>query len=400
MIRLADVAVRFGALLALLAAGAGGCTTDHDALARHPKAGSGGGGAGGSLGVGGSVNTGNQPSEGGRTNPDIEPPGDNVLTLVNGVVDAPSVRLCFARVDADGATRELVGDPLPELDYAASTVLSELPGFSFVDDVIEPWVLAGDLSLIEDLDCQAAVELAESEEARVVPDPDGEGGAPPSSDPETPSLRARAVAALPAGTVDIGRSILLVLTGCIGGLAYADTGLDTDAEADPDAETDPEPVQNQACGADYEPESPTLQPIVVKLSREQHFDTIGLQGVHASLPTESLDVRAASDDGTVALVFASALRFGAIEPRPADTRFTPEQLGVDQGNFGLQAVGENGTVAFAETWSHLFTTSGVDAMFAGRTYTTVFLGSSPFLLKKGWWNRPAFALVDNDPTRK
>jgi hypothetical protein len=102
----------------------------------------------------------------------------------------------------------------------------------------------------------------------------------------------------------------------------------------------------------------------------------------------------------VALVFASALSFGAIEPRPADTRFTPEQLGVDQGDFGLQVVGENGSPAFSETWSRLFTTSGVDAMFPDRTYTTIFVGASPFLRKKGWWNPPAFALVDNDPTRK
>lgn len=398
MIRLGEVTARFAALLALLALGASGCTTDHDALARQPKAGSAGGGAGGSSGVGGVVNTGNQPSEGGRTNPDIEPAGDNVLSIANGIVDAPSVRLCFARLDADGTTRELVGSPLPELNYAASTVLTELPGLSFADDMIEPWVLAGDLSLIDDLDCEAAVALAETEEANAAPDPDGEGGAA-SSEPAEPALRVRPVAALPAGTVDVGRSILMVLAGCLGGPTYVDAGPDV---APDDVPSPPVglPTQRQACGADYAPESPTLQPIVVKLSRETHFDAIGLQGVHASLATESLDVRAASNDGTVALVFASALAFGAIEPRPADTRFTPEQLGVDQGDFGLQVVGENGSPAFGETWSRLFTTSGLDAMLADRTYTAIFVGASPFLRKKGWWNRPAFALVDNDPTRK
>jgi hypothetical protein len=400
MMRLGEVTARFAALLALLAIGAGGCTTDHDALARQPKGGNGGGGAGGSSGAGGVVNTGNQPSEGGRPNPDIEPAGDNVLSIVNGIVDAPSVRLCFARLDADGTTRQLVGDPLAQLDYAGSSVLTELPGLSFADDMIEPWVLAGDLSLIEDLDCEAAVELAQTEEAKAAPEPDGEGGAAASSEPEEPALRVRPVAALPAGTVDVGRSILMVLAGCLGGPTYVDAGPDLASDADSSTPVDPLPLQNKACGADYEPESPTLQPIVVKLSRQTHFDAIGLQAVHASLATESLDVRAASNDGTVALVFASALSFGAIEPRPADTRFTPEQLGVDQGGFGLQVVGENGSPAFGETWSRVFTTSGVDALFADRTYTTIFVGASPFLRKKGWWNQPAFALVDNDPTRK
>jgi hypothetical protein len=35
----------------------------------------------------------------------------------------------------------------------------------------------------------------------------------------------------------------------------------------------------------------------------------------------------------------------------------------------------------------------------GRTYTAIFLGPDPLLIKEGWWNGSAFALVDNDPTR-
>src|SRR6478735_2401336 len=154
-------------LLAVLAVcvGVGGCTSDHDALARQPnKAGSGGGGVGGVGGAGGSGSGGDLPSQGGRVNPDVEAPGDNVLTIVNGIVDAPSVRLCFASVGDDGETSELRGEPLPELAYVASTVLTELDGFSFASDVLQPWVIAGDLSLVEKLDCRAAVDLAVSEE--------------------------------------------------------------------------------------------------------------------------------------------------------------------------------------------------------------------------------------------
>ncbi len=383
--------------LMLAAAASNACTTNHDALARQPKAGSSGGGSGGAsgFGTGGFGNTGDQASQGGRINPDNEPLGANVLTIVNGVIDAPSVRLCFARVAANGETGELVGSPLPELGYAASTVLTELDGLSVVDDMIQPWVIAGDLARIKRLDCAASVALAQSEEAAVTPATEANGGAgaggaggdgaaagaPDMLPLEMPSLRARSLAALPAGTVNIGRSILMVLTGCIGGAAYSDH------------------IDTSACGASYSPELPTLQPIIVKLSRDLRFDKVGLQAVHASLPSGSLDIRASGDHGAVSLVFASSVSYGSIEPRPADTRFTPVELGVARSNYGLQAVDQNGNVAYQEAWSDVLKVSGIDDIVAARTYTAIFLGPDPLLIKKGWWNSSAFSLVDNDPTR-
>jgi hypothetical protein len=398
-------------LALLLAAGAAnGCTTNHDALARQPKAGSSAGGSAGTagFGFGGFGNTGNQP-QGGRPNPDVEPPGANVLTIVNGVVDAPSVRLCFARVGENGETEAFVGSPLPELGYAASTVLPEIDGLSLIDDVIQPWVIAGQLSLLKKLNCEDAIALAQAEEAKVTPIPEepgepepageggaggaGQGGAPAaqpageagaggSGEPlEFPALRARALAALPAGTVNIGRSILMVLTGCIGGAAYTDR------------------IDTAVCGKDYTPETPTLQPVVVKLSRQVGFDKVGLQAVHASAATAELDIRASGDSGTVSLVFATDVSFGAIEPRPAALRFTPAELGVDEFNFGLQAVDEGGGVAYQEAWSDILAVSALPTPVAGRTYTAVFLGPDPLLIKEGWWNTSAFSLVDNDPTR-
>lgn len=402
-----------GLLLALLlAAGASnGCTTNHDALARQPKAGASAGGSAGTagFGFGGFGNTGNQP-QGGRSNPDIEPPGANVLTIVNGIVDAPSVRICFARVGENGETEAFVGSPLPELGYAASTVLPEIDGLSLIDDVIQPWVIAGELSLLKKLSCEDAVALAQAEEAKVTPipvepvepepagdggtggagqggasgaAPAGEAGAGGSGEPlEFPTLRARALAALPAGTVNIGRSILMVLSGCIGGAAYTDH------------------IETAVCGNDYTPQTPTLQPIVVKLSRQVSFDKVGLQAVHASAATASLDVRASGDSGTVSLVFATDVTFGAIEPRPAALRFTPAELGVDQFNYGLQAIDQGGGVAYQEAWSDILAVSALPTPVAGRTYTAVFLGPDPLLIKEGWWNTSAFSLVDNDPTRE
>ena len=386
MVRLGEVALRSEAtrvlwLALLLVAGAGSaCTTNHDALALQPKAGAGGGGAAGSSsGFGGFGNTGDLASDGGRPNPDVEPMGDNVLTIVNGVIDAPSVELCFAHVGSDGRTSDLVGSPMPALDYAASTVLTTLDGFSLVDDVIQPWVIAGELSRIKKLNCEDAVALAQSEEAKVTPvaasPGDGAGGAGGADsgataeagapgELELPTLRARPLAALPAGTVNIGRSILMVLTGCLGGAAYRDH------------------IDTSACGADYTPTSPTVQPLVVKLSRDLRFDKVGLQAVHASLPTGGVDVRASGADGTVSLVFASGVTFGAIMPRPADTRFTPVELGVDQPNYGLQAVGDS-AVVFQEAWPDILASASIDHLVAARTYTAIFLGPDPLLIKIG-----------------
>jgi hypothetical protein len=418
MVWLGEAALRTDAprafVLALLLAlgAANGCTTNHDALARQPKAGSSAGGSAGvsGFGNGGFGNTGDQ-SQGGRVNPDVEPKGDDVLTIVNGVVDAPSVRLCFARLGEDGETQDFVGSPLPELAYAASTVLTQLDGLSFADDVIQPWVISGQLSRLKKLDCEAAVALAQSEEAKVTPvaaalasagqggagsaGAAGEGGAfaggaagevgaggAATGPLEFPTLRARPVAALPVGTVNIGRSILLVLTGCSGGAAYTDH------------------VETSVCGDQYSPSTPTLEPVIVKLSRVVGIGKVGLQAAHASQSTGSLDVRASGDSGAVSLVFASKVSFGSIDPRPADTRFAAFDLGVDNFNYGLQAVDENGGVAYQEAWSDILAASGLPAILEGRGYTAVFLGPDPLLLKDGWWNKSAFSLIDNDPTRE
>ncbi len=404
MVRLGEVALRTAVAPALLLgfvsalAASPACTTNHDALARQPNAGGSAGGSAGSsgFGTGGFGNSGNE-AQGGRVNPDDERPGDDVLTIVNGVVDAPSVRLCFARLDAEDQSATLVGSPLPELPYAGVTVLTELEDLLPADAVIQPWVLAGDLSEIEDLDCESAVELAQRLEAEVTPEPveddggggaggagggGGEGGAAPEPELEKPVLRARALAALPAGTVAIQRSILLVISGCLGGAAYKND------------------LSPAVCGEDFTADAPSVQPLVVKLSRDFRFDKVGLQGVHASLALGSADLRVTGDSGRTALVFASSLDYGEIAPRPADTRFTPLELGVDETNFGLAAIGENAAVLVQQAWPDVLAASGLAMLGSGRSYTAVLLGPKPHLLKKSWWNQPAFALVDNDPTRQ
>ncbi|HKY39493.1 MAG TPA: hypothetical protein VJN18_26320 [Polyangiaceae bacterium] len=372
------------------------CTTDHDQLTKQPKAGSSSGGKGGdSSGFGGFGNTGDVSSQGGRVNPDDEILGDSVLTITHGVVDAASVRLCFARLDADGASAELLGEPSAELGYGTSVVLTELEGLSFAEDAIQPWVLAGDFELLEGLDCTDAVALAVEEEAKVtpaqLPEPSaggagagGEGGAAPEPKPplEMPALRARPVAAIPPGSLDIGRSILMVLSGCMGGAWYVDT------------------VDAAICGEQYATDLPTLQPVVVKLSRELSFNAVGLQGVNGSLAAGPVDIRSSGGAGSIALTFASEVSFGSIAPRPADVRFGAVELGVESPNHGLQAVGADGGVLLQDSWPNIRDASGLSEITESRTYTAILVGPNPPIRKKGWWNAATFVLVDNDPTRE
>ena len=385
----------FWLMLLVASASGGACTTNHDALAKQNR---GGGGQGGKAGAAsaGLGNTGNFSPEGGAPqNPDDEQPGEDVVTIVNGVVDAPSVQLCFARTDIVGGVPELVGEPSSELSYGSARIFTEIPGVSLQEDAIQPWLLAGTLSLVEGLDCVAAVELALEEEAKVTPveeqgtggvgaggEPAGAGGAgEPSPRLELPKLRARAMPALPAGSFAVGRSVLLVLSGCIGGAAFTDS------------------LETSVCGEAYSAKTPTLQPVVVKLSRESRFDKVGLQAVQGSLAAGVEEMRAASDVGSLALTFASKLTFGAIQPRPADVRFGSAELGVGVPGHGVQAIGE-GVVLYQEGWASLRDRAGISEVVNGRSYSLVLVGPSPQVAKPGFWSSPSLVLVDNDPTRE
>src|SRR3954447_5366881 len=85
------------------------CVSNHEALEKKPT-GRGGNGSGGALASAGAPSHRGGPggeADNGGGHPDDEPPGESVLTIVNGIVDAPSVALCLAKVDADGSVTPL-----------------------------------------------------------------------------------------------------------------------------------------------------------------------------------------------------------------------------------------------------------------------------------------------------
>src|SRR4051812_2472293 len=151
----------------VFAAGFVACVSNHAALEK-PQ-GRAGNGAGGALSNAGAPShrggAGGEIANGGG-HADDEPPGESLLTIVNGIVDAPSVALCLARVDAEGTVTPL-GAPLSDepLEYGQSLVLREVDGVDFETDALEPFVIAGQLDLIAGLNCEAAISRARSEEA-------------------------------------------------------------------------------------------------------------------------------------------------------------------------------------------------------------------------------------------
>ena len=280
----------------ILAGSLGGCVTDHDALQKKPSVAAGAGAGGALSGAGAPAVIGG--SNGGAASvgrhADDEPRGKSVLTIVNGVVDAPSVVLCFVKLDASGGITPF-GDPLTKapFEYGQNLVLADVSGAKVDADTLEPVLIAGELDLVAGLKCEDAVARAEDEEASAIDantrareaahaSEAGEGGSADSAgaggEGGVPSYERRArlrlgrLPAIPGGTLNAGRSILYVATGCIGGATY-------DA-----AKSD------EYCGAGYNEQQPTLSGVLVSLSRRVQYGETGMQFVHASLATPPVDV--------------------------------------------------------------------------------------------------------------
>ncbi len=418
---------RFFALfsaVALIAVSA--CTTDHDALEKKPNQGAGNGGSGGAAGSGNHLPTsgtgGDITANGGH--PDDEAPGTSVLTFVHGIVDAPSVVVCLTTVDANGVVTP-IGQPLSKapLAYGASIVLPEITGADPAKDVIEPFVIAGDLDLVAGLDCADAIARAEAEEGPLNPPPGNDGaagapgdagqggaadggaggaaslgaagapsaGAPSNGDagaggeggsaPEIqPRLRARALPALPAGTLNGGRSYLMVANGCLGGSGFG------------------APNAEKYCGAGYAERTPTVSAVFAALSRVTAPSRAGMQALHASLATSAVSIVSRSPpptlEGSVQIV--SNLVAGELGPRPANVTSAAAAFGSTEG-YLLDVDGQVDTL-FSQTWSDTLKLGGVAALVDSSNYTLVLIG--PEVDAKGgasYWNAPALTIVPSDP---
>src|SRR5690606_5518326 len=131
--------------------------------------------------MGGSAGFTPLPSGGGATStggrrPD-EPPREDVLTFLNGAVDARELLLCLGR--STGGSFEPIGAPFPEggLPYGAALVVEPPAEIDLENETFAVHVIAGELDRVAGMDCAEALETARTEEALTTPLPSGEGGA-------------------------------------------------------------------------------------------------------------------------------------------------------------------------------------------------------------------------------
>jgi len=391
------------------------CVTNHEALEKKPT-GRGGGGSGGTFASAGAPNRGGSGGKGesGGGHADDEPPGESILTIINGVVDAPRVALCLARVDADGNVTPL-GSPLTDapLEYGHSLVLREVEGVDFATDGLEPIVIAGELDLIAGLDCEAAISRARAEEAQSDSasgepgqggaagdgaglsvsglagsageggsssgDDGGSGGAPSGPPAVRSALRVRGLPAISAGTLNAGRSMVFVANGCMGGATYSGA------------------AAAQYCGAGYTPREPTVSAVLVSLSRQVSEDHVALQAVHASLANTQVELRSRPPFPSMATgIGITSVLLGQVAPRPASTANTLFDLG--SARRYTATVESQGNVLYGLAWSSVLSQGGLSELENGKGYALIFIGPRADLnAVPNLWNAALLTAIAVEP---
>jgi hypothetical protein len=358
----------------LLASGtAWACVTDHDALASRPRPTA---DAGIDSGTPQGGSGGDTPGSGGTAGRGPSIRRSDRVTLVHGVSDVERVVFCLS--PTTGVAR---AEPRPPggLAYGEHLVLDD-SDVDFETQEIDVAVIGGDLAQIAAMDCAEAIAAAnvmpsggEGGAAGAAGAPPnaaaGQGGAGGAASSPPPALRAATLARVPAGTFFGGRSALVVAAGCLGGFQH---------EAGPDV-----------CGADYRADAATLKPVIVSMSRELEFDRVGLQAVHATVDSSSVDVVVREVDGTTHTI-ATELGLASIAPsQPIFVSASKLQLGtvVDvRGSGTAVLLGSHGFSAVAQR-------AGLEQLSDANTYALVLIGPR-FNQEAGpYWNGPSVTLV-------
>jgi hypothetical protein len=345
----------------LVALAAAGCGREH-VLGSTSSSSSGSGGAGGapsssSAGSGGAPATSSSGGTGGAGGSIVEPAGDTKLTIVNGIIDYPAIRLCFLPGDAPWPA-DAAGLP-----FAGSAVVASISSALPTSADVTPWVIAGDLTQTAGKTCAQILAVAGA---------NADGG---------PPLVARALAVIPSLVWDSHRSLLLVPDGCLGGPGHDD------------------PSAKLACGQGYTPATPTAGVTLVGMSRLQSSN-VSLQAASASPALPELDVSLVPNlMGAMPVVVAPALSPGAIGPKPPFTALTLNGLGPLDGvqiqTFAPGTTTASSTTLFSDVFAHggpggVILSNGDDA-------TLVAVGAAPGLPTAQWWHALTFALVASDP---
>ena len=358
-------------LLGLLAS-AGCAGGDHDALAARDAATGGSAGAGGSI-----VDAASESSDAPVTDADDEeageadapqlldssfgPDGPSVFTFVHGVVDASHLRVCF-HAFTGGQFEALDVAPLPDeplgLPFAESFTGSTLPGsIDLATTDVRPVVYVGELGSIAGRRC---TQLA----------------TPPADVQKVP------LAVIPAGTLAMQRSVLMVVAGCVGGVDHVDS------------------YQESICGKGYVSDKPTIRLLLASVDRATESSAIGLQVFIGSLSSGSFKVDHLAAMPSQTNTLASSAMTGALEPRPPTFALSESSLGTDIGKNTFRVFvdqsAEPGRIAYLP--DALARGGLVQGDFVnGANFTVVLVGPRPDVPEGAWWRSPELTVVSNDP---
>lgn len=419
-----------------------GCVTNHDLLAEQDRPGGTGGafGAGGTSHSGGVGGSGDGSVEAEASPPPAEPPGDRKLTVLHGVIDAPWVTFCFARVRGgiEGAVSKA---PVPAggLLYGHSAALDAPGGADLSVDGFRAYVVAAaSADVVAGMDCPAmlarAAELAvppESGDAgaegtsrdatatlrdaaprsdvavpsrdaslpvdasRAVHDgavssPEGGAGAdaraapdaavprPDAGAPPIAAIRVRPLPLIPEGALAEASSYLLAAGGCLGGRGVTD------------------PSERSVCGEQYSASSPTLAEMLVRRSRFVTSGKVGIQVLDATPAVRQLDLRITPGLHSDAIPIARSVVTGAIRPVPPNRTSSAGEIAATTDGASIQLFADGGsTPIYDEPWTRTLAAGDLPALEDGKSYTLVVVGPYPGFAKRRWWNDPMVTIVEN-----
>ncbi|MFO0612509.1 MAG: hypothetical protein U0414_07980 [Polyangiaceae bacterium] len=343
-------------LLALFAAASvfGGCKGHHDALA--PDGGAGGASASASKSA--SVTSSSSTGAGGEA-PIQEPDVPTRFTFVNGVVDAPVVRFCFAPYPGGGPDRA----PFPAAGLAFGSAYHAPVGTA-------------------DVPASDALVLVIT------------GTPPPSatcadltSDPGSyPDVTLVEMGLVPAAAITMKRSFLVVADGCVGGVTHTD------------------PLETQICGATYTPTNPTLGLAFLPMSLLDDEKHIAISYVNAVAAMTKANVWLLPGfDGVAPVPIVNGGPFGGAAPYPPNVKIEVSDVGaVSAAGVGsavnpapAPAPSANVPLESALAASGL---SGV-AVSNGRSLALVGIGAAPGTppAADAWWK--SYTVVAVDPAK-
>jgi len=334
----------------LLGSGVAACAGDHSALAKD-----------GTTATGGSTgsSTSTTSSETISTTSIVEPPGPTKLTIVNGTVDYPAVRLCFVPYPAGASGSELPWPGSAEgLPFARGSVVDNIEQVVVKSTDLQLVVVAGTLSQTGGKSCASLI------------------AAPPSG------VEVRSVGVLPESVFTEDKSLLLVVYGCVGGANHTHES------------------QASVCGASYANDAPTVGLAAGFMSRLTTEGKAALQLVHAVAAMEQVAIRFVPGlDGATHFLIENEWALGAISPFPPYSKLSATDWGMPaKAQFEIYLPNQSTPQVVTEL-SEVFANSILDAedVIDGRNLVFVAVGAGPGVEEGPWWKPLTFTAVSADP---